>query len=140
MLFGPFASILPAALRPLRAVPFLAALCVAAMVARAQEPAYLAELPDLPLMPGLTQIDEAGLAFDKPDGRIVEAYAGGAVDRQAVRSFYRETLPQLGWERAGGDAYAREGERLKLEFLGADGGVGTGGGDGLTLRFVLTPE
>ena len=140
MLFGPFATNLKVASRLLRAMPFLAALCVAAMVVRAEEPAYLEELPDLPLMPGLTQIDEAGVAFDKPNGRIVEAYAGGAVDRQAVRSFYRETLPQLGWQRAGSDAYAREGERLKIEFLEADGGIGTGGGGALTLRFVLTPE
>ena len=114
----------------------LASAAVAVVIAgvglRAEEQAYLAELPDLPLMPGLIEIEDAGIAFDKPDGRSVEAYAGGSVERQAVRSFYRETLPQLGWQLAGADAYAREGERLKLEFLGP--------ADGLTLRFVLTPQ
>lgn len=111
---------------------FLVMLSAGAMVLRAEQTTYLAELPDLPLMPGLTEIAEAGIAFDKPDGRIVEVYAGGAVARHAVQSFYRETLPQLGWRLAGDDAFAREGERLKLEFLDA--------GDDLTLRFVLTPE
>ncbi len=107
-------------------------LSAGATVPRAEQPAYLTELPDLPLMPGLTEIEEAGIAFDKPDGRIVEVYAGGAVARRAVQSFYRETLPQLGWRRAGDDSFAREGERLKLEFLDL--------GENLTLRFVLTPE
>ena len=107
-------------------------LAVSALGLRAQEPAYLAQLPDLPLMPGLIEIEGAGIAFDKPDGRIVEAYAGGPVEAQAVRTFYRETLPQLGWRLAGADAFAREGERLRLEFLGA--------AEGLTLRFVLTPQ
>ena len=110
----------------------LALLALSVLLLRGEQAAYLAELPDLPLMPGLTEIEEAGIAFDKPDGRIVEVYAGGSVERQAVRAFYRETLPQLGWKLAGADAYAREGERLTLEFLEA--------GKSLTLRFILTPE
>ena len=113
------------------AVLVAALLCVAAGP-QAEEPTYLSQLPDLPLMPGLSEIEEAGIAFDKPDGRIVEAYAGGSVDPPALWSFYRETLPQLGWRLAGPDSFAREGERLRLEVLGAEAG--------LTLRFVLTPE
>ncbi len=41
--------------------------------------AYLAAVADLPLMPGLAEVPEAGLVFDQPSGRIVEAYAQGAV-------------------------------------------------------------
>jgi hypothetical protein len=44
--------------------------------------------------------------------------------------FYSTTLPQLGWTRQGG-AYLREGERLTIEILGAQGGV--------TVRYTLAP-
>jgi hypothetical protein len=58
---------------------------------------FIAGIEDLPVMPGLAEIADAGLIFDKPSGRIVEAYAQGEVGEQAVLDFYQETLPQLGW-------------------------------------------
>ena len=62
------------------------------------EPArFVAGLEDLPLMPGLDAVREAGVWFDTPQGRIVEAYATGPVTRGAIEAFYAETLPQLGW-------------------------------------------
>jgi hypothetical protein len=73
----------------------------------------------------------SSLVFDKPQGRIVEAQAAGKVTRRAVRSFYGATLPQLGWTAAGGNAWRREGEQLKLDFHGRDGN--------LTVGFSLSP-
>ena len=98
----------------------------------AQEIGYITEVQDLPLMPGLEEVEGAGVTFDKPSGRIVEAYAQGPVTRAAVVAFYAETLPQLGWERRGEARFMREGESLSLEFLDE--------GDLLTLRFTLKPE
>ncbi len=100
--------------------------------ARAQTEAYIAEIADLPLMPGLSEVVGASVVFDKPSGRIVEAYAQGQVTRAAVIAFYRDSLPQLGWSVVGQEIYAREGEHLTLEFLGEDAP--------LTLRFTLKPE
>jgi hypothetical protein len=94
--------------------------------------AYVAEIEDLPLMSGLAEVPGAGVSFDKPAGRIVEAFAHGAVSRQRVRAFYRDTLPQLGWERASADHYVREGELLEIDYLGADGD--------LTVRYTLQPR
>jgi hypothetical protein len=93
---------------------------------------YVADVADLPLMDGLSEVADAGMAFDKPSGRIVEAYAHGAVTTARVRRFYRETLPQLGWERLARDLYAREGERLEIDYLGSDGD--------LTVRYTLQPR
>ncbi|HEY9548625.1 MAG TPA: hypothetical protein VIR45_03910 [Kiloniellaceae bacterium] len=45
---------------------------------------YVAGIPDLPLMPGLKELPDSGLVFDKPGGRIVEAFARGDVTAQAV--------------------------------------------------------
>lgn len=94
--------------------------------------AFVAEIPDLPLMPGLAEVPDAAVVFDKPAGRIVEAYAEGAVTRDAVAAFYARTLPQLGWRMLDHGRYSREGERLSLVLLGADGD--------LIVRFTIEPE
>ena len=97
---------------------------------------YVAGIPDLPLMPGLKALPDSGLVFDKPGGRIVEAFAegapGAAVTPQSVIAFYDDTLPQLGWRREAPGAYLREGERLKLD-LSQDAGQ-------LTVHFRLIPQ
>jgi hypothetical protein len=108
----------------------LAAIGPGASAARAQT-AYLSELEDVPLMPGLSEVPDAGVVFDKPSGRIVEVYAHGAVGRAQVESFYREALPQLGWKAEGG-LFLREGETLEIDYLGADGD--------LAVRFTLQPR
>jgi hypothetical protein len=128
--------------QPARARRFRAALWLAALLlcgpglpeaaGAAGGDGYVADVADLPLMAGLSEVEGAGVAFDKPGGRIVEAFAHGAVAKTAVRRFYRETLPQLGWRRVGPDAYAREGEMLKLHYLGTDGD--------LTVRYTLQPR
>ena len=122
------------AIRPFFRLLFLAALlaAIAAAPSRAQDGGYVTQVEDLPLMPGLNEIADAGLVFDVPSGRIVEAYAQGPVARQAVLAFYRKALPPLGWRTAGGTAFRREGESLKLDFLD--------GGGALIVRFTLTPE
>lgn len=94
--------------------------------------AFVAEIPDLPLMPGLTEVPDAAVVFDKPAGRIAEAYAEGAVTRREVAAFYARTLPQLGWRMLAPERYSREGERLSLVLLGADGD--------LVVRFTIEPE
>ena len=99
---------------------------------RAQAEGYIAEVADLPLMPGLAEVEGAGVVFDKPHGRIVEAYAQGRVTREAVLGFYRQALPQLGWRADGDAAFRREGEALSLDFLD--------GGGALVVRFTLVPR
>lgn len=94
--------------------------------------AYIDKIADLPLMEGLREVPDAGVSFDKPSGRIVEAFAHGDTTAAAVRRFYERTLPQLGWAALGRDAYARESEKLTLDYLGR-------GGD-LTVRFTIQPR
>jgi hypothetical protein len=87
---------------------------------------------DLPMMPGLIAIEGAGVVFDKPQGRIVEAEAKGKVKREAVRSFYGATLPGLGWKVAGPQRWSRENEALVIDIKGRDGAV--------TVGFRLSPR
>lgn len=114
---------------------------------------YLADVVDLPLMPGLWEVPEAGMVFDKPQGRIVEAEARGEETAAAVRAYYADALPPLGWRAEGRaqqdaathgegrravarlpwtDTFRRDGEVLRIEISGRDGAV--------AVRFSITPD
>ncbi len=128
---------LPRRLAGLAVAPLLALSALGAQVpapaALAEEAAaFMAGVADLPLMPGLAEVPDAGVVFDKPAGRIVEAYAQGAVSRAAVTAFYISTLPNLGWRAKAEALFQREGELLRLGFMGDDGA--------LVVRFTLQPE
>jgi len=129
---------------PMPPTPFAAfvavlLLCGLAAVApvshlRAQETAgFVSTIEDLPLMDGLIE-EEGGMVFDSARGRIVEAFATGWVNEGAVRAFYDETLPQLGWRPLGAGTFRRENEILMVEFPG-----GPGAAPPLTVGFRLMP-
>ncbi len=94
---------------------------------------FVSTIEDLPLMEGLIE-EEGGIVFDSARGRIAEAYATGPVSEAAVREFYDDTLPQLGWRPLGAGAFRREDEILKVEFPG-----GPGAPPPLTVGFRLMP-
>lgn len=60
------------------------------------ETGYFAQIPDLPMPAGFTETSRS-LSFDGGEGRIIVAHAEGEADRLAVRDFYYDALPQLGW-------------------------------------------
>jgi hypothetical protein len=96
------------------AVVCAAMLCVSVSAARAQ--AFFSSIEDLPVMPGLEEMPGTAVSFSKAEGRIAEVGAAGSVRRDAVLAFYRDTLPQLGWKETGEGRFAREDERLRLDF------------------------
>ncbi len=92
---------------------------------------FLAGVTDLPLMPGLREVEDAALIFDKPDGRLIKAAATGNASEPALWQFYDETLPQLGWRRLGHGHFARDGETLRIVVEKND--------SNLTVRFAIAP-
>jgi hypothetical protein len=116
------------------AVLMLALLVLTAPVApaAAQAPAYLADINDMPLAPGLIEDADARVAFDKPEGRIVQAMAGGRVDPTGVRAFYAETLPALGWQFGAEQTWTRGTETLRVNVETRDGGI--------VVRFAIAPS
>jgi len=98
---------------------------------------FLSGFEDLPLMDGLSEQADSGVVFDKPDGRIIERYASGPLSLDSVETFYRQTLPQLGWQPVKANAarhlgFQREGESLDIEFKTV--------GSELVVRFSVAPE
>lgn len=67
-------------------------------------------------MPGLQELPGSAVSFSRAEGRIAEVGAAGPVRREDVLAFYRDTLPQLGWKETAPGNFAREDERLRLDF------------------------
>jgi hypothetical protein len=96
-----------------------------------EEAVFLSVIEDIPLMPGLVEDEARALVFDAAQGRLAETYARGKVEAKAVREFYGETLPALGWRAEGRSRWVREGEVLTLDIADQ--------ADGLDVRFSLSP-
>jgi len=114
-------------------LPF--ALCAGLMMATGAvqaAPGFVEGMEDVPLMAGLKTLPAHTTAFDSPRGRIVAAYASGAVKIGQVQAFYATTLPQLGWQAMAPGVFRREGETLRLEYDQT--------GAALTVRFALSPN
>lgn len=84
---------------------------------------YLSTIPDLPLPEGLVEAKENGAVFDAPTGRIATGYASGTIAAGAVRDFYDQTLPELGWAVVTPGTYRRQTETLKIDVLGGEEGA-----------------
>lgn len=101
-----------------------------------QEQRFFETLYDVPVMQGLEEVPEMALSFDKPNGRIAEA--GGIVrnvSAQAVMSFYKESLLQMGWTldqaTENNAVYMRKKEKLSVYLDKSEAS--------LVVRFTLEP-
>ena len=97
---------------------------------------YFMMIQDLPLMPGLVELADQALVFDKPEGRILESAAlsqGPSMDE--VQEFYRASLPALGWRVSShadlGLVYIRDHELLQIRFDRRE--------TSLFVRFMISP-
>jgi hypothetical protein len=115
-----------------RALLLAAALLGLSTATMAETPSFVPGTEDVPLMAGLSTDAGSDLVFDKPQGRIVEIRAHGAVTRKAVLAFYKDSLKQLGWRAADDRHFEREGEKLSLDLTGSDGN--------LQVAFTLAPQ
>jgi len=112
----------------LPALALLSTLCLFALTAHAQnhaqnnDLAFFTALQDIPLKPGLVELSDQTLVFDKPQGRIVESIAKieNGTDND-IRLYYKQSLPQLGWEYKDTGLYSRKQEHLHLSFENHEG-------------------
>ena len=85
--------------------------------ARNDEPVFFAELQDVPVMPGLTEMEGRSFTFDKPEGEITEVVASiGDLREDQVLHFYQVTLPQFGWGKINNSEFFRKSEYLEISF------------------------
>ena len=89
------------------------------------EAAYFSAIEDLPLPPGFSERASPGEGFGSDSGRIVLVSAEGTLAPLAVRDFYYEALPQLGWsvnpQTDGALVFQRGREQLSFTVESANG-------------------
>ena len=73
---------------------FTAALICASSAAA--DTLYFAAIEDLPMPAGFVEREPAS-SFESAEGRLVLAFAEGETPLMAVRDFYYDALPALGW-------------------------------------------
>lgn len=71
---------------------------------------------DLPLMQGMVLEPEQQTVFETATGRVILSEISGEVAPDAVRRYYADALPGLGWLAEGQGSYSREDERLVIEI------------------------
>lgn len=83
---------------------------------------FFSSLQDIPLMPGMEELDDYAVSFDKPGGRITESVAliHDLAEADVLR-FYYVTLPQLGWGRVSEYRFFRQNEFLDFSFESIEG-------------------
>lgn len=103
------------------AITLVTALAPAALA----EAVYFSAIEDLPLPPSFTERTSAGEGFGSESGRIILVAAEGALTPVAVRDFYYEALPQLGWsvspQMDGTLVFQRGREQLSFTVESANG-------------------
>lgn len=86
---------------------------------------YLLLAPDIPLADGWEEIYDEGSFFDKPEGRILTAYAKLSATAKPnpakTIQFYRDTMPNLGWQFSSNSQpliliFHRDQERLEVKL------------------------
>ena len=82
-----------------------------------QSGSFVSNIEDLPLMTGLTEEKDSAILFESPSGRIAESIAVGKISKRAVYKFYKEVLPQFGWNTDSDKWFWREEEILYLRVL-----------------------
>ncbi|MEE2661517.1 MAG: hypothetical protein VYB39_00685 [Pseudomonadota bacterium] len=84
---------------------------------------FFSQIEDLPIAPGMEEVDPGSLFFQSSSGRIVVAVASGEEKISVIRRFYTKSLPPLGWNFIQKGIYRRNSETLKLRFHQASGKV-----------------
>lgn len=81
---------------------FILLFCLCSSLAMAKGAAFIDGMEDIPLMKGLIQKVEKTVSFGNEESRFVEAYLiSSKVGFKKVETFYKESLPQLGWTYQG---------------------------------------
>lgn len=87
-----------------------------ALPAYALQTLYLAELGNIPLIPGASLVENSSVVFDKPSGRIAEVRLVSQQNISDIMDYYAQTLPPLGWVALpSGNRFERENEILTFE-------------------------
>lgn len=75
---------------------------------------FLIGTEDVPFMQELALLPDETFDFDTENGRIYFTKATTSIGSKKVLDFYRQTLPQLGWEEKQSGTFIREEDELRI--------------------------
>ena len=84
---------------------------------------FFSVIEDLPVMPQLVEDLNAAMTFESSAGRVAEVVAKGLASSQAIDTYYKQSLPQLGWQPQANNVYRRGNELLGIEVKAGLGGA-----------------
>ncbi len=70
----------------------------------------------MPLFSGMDNSFEDLIIFDTNEGRFATTKIYGMVKYEAVKNFYNNILPNLGWQKIEKFKYKRDNETLTLKY------------------------
>ena len=80
-------------------------------------PKFIPGINGLPLINGFALIPETQVVFNTSSGRIIEVSAVGRLTPAKIFSFYKATLPQIGWTQISKNKFLREKDLLKVKVV-----------------------
>ncbi len=97
----------------------LSLICFILTTTSAVHASFVEGLEDVPVMEGLSQMNNDNISFGNEESRLVEAILSGeSVSGRQAREFYQNTLPQMGWVFQGSRGntlfFEREGEVMDI--------------------------
>lgn len=104
----------------------IAALVALLLLPAAARADYSKVITDLPLMQTMTEDLSRTVAFDTPDGRILETMAETPAQVRQILGYYGQVLPPLGWQLQKGtfNTYRRKNEMLVIDVFSKPGANG----------------
>ena len=84
---------------------------------------FFSVIEDLPVMPQLVEDIDAAMTFESSAGRVAEVEAKGLASSEAIDIYYKQSLPQLGWQSQANGVYRRGNELLVVEVKAGLGGA-----------------
>lgn len=73
----------------------------------------------IPLMNGFHTSQDDVMIFDKPEGRIIEAFIWCETECpsiDAIQSYYKQSLISLGWASTSGTKFRKKGHTLSFDI------------------------
>jgi len=78
---------------------------------------FVEGLEDIPLMQGLTQLEDENISFDVPEGAFKSIkLETKTLTQKEILTFYEESLKNLGWRKTAKNTYERENLTLHESF------------------------
>ncbi len=74
-------------------------------------------------MPQFVEDIGAAMTFESSEGRVAKVEANGLASSDAIDAYYKQSLPQLGWQPQPNGVYRRGNELLVVEVKAGLGGA-----------------